>query len=28
VIVQVGGTVPTAMLKDIGVTVETKFGTA
>jgi thioredoxin reductase/NAD-dependent dihydropyrimidine dehydrogenase PreA subunit len=28
VIVQAGGVVPTAMLKDIGVTVETKYGTA
>ena len=28
VIVQAGGVVPTAMLKDIGVNVETKFGTA
>jgi thioredoxin reductase/Pyruvate/2-oxoacid:ferredoxin oxidoreductase delta subunit len=28
VIVQAGGVVPTAMLKDIGINVETKFGTA
>ncbi len=28
VIVQAGGVLPTALLRDIGVTVETKYGTA